>query len=214
MDDGQQIIFNWPTPMEANNVRAGSYHTFIIDPSPGQAPIVARFGSTDNATFQDAIVQNNGVVTTTWEWTPDVGDAEALTGPIRVTRTITLLRDVARVQFDIQNTDSRPHTIGMMTHIDTAVAGDAVLPQPIEIPVLADRGRVRFEVSLTGASRIPPIVEWFRPEWLDDPLIGPQGNVRLTLKNTQNISDIPVSPDRLVVGSWERLANVDWNYTA
>lgn len=70
--------------------------------------------------------------------------------PVAITRTLTLLRDMVKVQYEIQNTDGVAHRVGIATYVDAAYGYDA---QGFE------QGNGPFYSSLMGSVTTETVLE-------------------------------------------------------
>ena len=120
-------------------------------------------------------------------------------GPLRVSQVISFVRssttglmDTARIQYELRNTDSEPHTVGMRVALDTMLGDNDGAPFRI-----GDEA-ITTDTAFSG-SAIPEF--WQAFDSLEDPKVTAQG----TLWGGE-----VTRPDKVYLTNWGTLTEHPW----
>lgn len=154
------------------------------------------FGSSDGTWITPPTYSSN-TVTGTWRIT-NVSDIRVTMSLSIVQSTTTGNYDTYKISYDIRNTGSTAHSVGFYKMLDTN------LNQNDDAPVSAGDGYNRNERSFSDSS-----VPNFWQAYEDGPT---QTSDKLVAQGTL-YGGGAVKPDRLALGSWWNLREVQWDYT-
>lgn len=142
VDNNSALLAGYPVPWGA----------FTIIKVDDKAAII--YGSSDNGSWQASPTNSARQVSITDSYL--VKDT-----PILVTRSMKLLRDTVRVEFQITNNDTAQHKVGLATYLDTEYGADQVPNRRRGGPFYtALTGPIQNEQSLTGQN-VPDVIFGF-----------------------------------------------------
>jgi hypothetical protein len=169
-----------------------SFTTLLIDGLPwvygGPTWDVAGFGAPTGLNVRQPALVENRRIESAWQM-----------GPLRVDQTISFVRssttglmDTARIQYELRNTDSEPHTVGMRVTLDTMLGDNDGAPFRIgEEAITTD--------TVFSGSAIPEF--WQAFDSLEDPKVTAQG----TLWGGE-----VTRPDTVYLTNWGTLTEHPW----
>jgi|LSQX01.3.fsa_nt_gb hypothetical protein len=169
-----------------------SFTTVLIDGVPwvygGPTWDVAGFGAPTGFSVQPPTLVDNRRIESAWQM-----------GPLRVSQVISFVRssttglmDTARIQYELRNTDSEPHTVGMRVALDTMLGDNDGAPFRI-----GDEA-ITTDTAFSG-SAIPEF--WQAFDSLEDPKVTAQG----TLWGGE-----VTRPDKVYLTNWGTLTEHPW----
>ena len=178
---------------------AGDSHLIFGDGGSSYANVnidgqTHKYGRDSAGSFTSTPAQDGSAVTSSWK----IGDI-AVTQRISLVRSaVTGKEDAAWIQYELRNVGTAAHQVGLYLQMDTMVGGNDAAP------LSTSYGYSAVDQEFTRAN-MPTFWQAFEE--------GPtQEEDRLVAQGTL-IGAGAVPPDRFVVGPYDRLSEVGWEYS-